>query len=86
LAVVEALACDVPVLGTPVGVHREALEGVAGTLCEEFDLERWTNAIAPLLTDPDPRVAGRTRAEMFSATRMAERVADAYRSLVADAG
>jgi glycosyltransferase involved in cell wall biosynthesis len=86
LAVVEALACDVPVLGTPVGVHREALEGVAGTLCAEFDLARWTNALAPILADPDPRVAGRTRAELFSATRMAERVADAYRSLVADAG
>ena len=30
LAVLEALACDVPVLATPVGVHAEALAGHRG--------------------------------------------------------
>ena len=30
LAALEALACDVPVLATPVGVAPEALAGVAG--------------------------------------------------------
>ncbi len=30
LAVLEALACDVPVLATPVGIHPEALASVAG--------------------------------------------------------
>ena len=39
LAVLEALACDVPVLATPVGIHPEALRGVAGTLCAPFELE-----------------------------------------------
>jgi teichuronic acid biosynthesis glycosyltransferase TuaC len=86
LAVVEALACDVPVLGTPVGVHREALEGVEGTLCAPFELERWSVALAPHLANEDPRVEGRGRAERFSAKRMGERVADAWRSLVAHAG
>lgn len=86
LAVLEALACDVPAVGTPVGVHPEALEGLEGTLCAEFDLERWVAAVVPHLASPDPRVEGRARAERFSATRMAERVAGAYRSLVADAG
>jgi glycosyltransferase involved in cell wall biosynthesis len=86
LAALEALACDVPVLSTPVGVHREALEGVAGTLCAEFDVETWGVALAPHLAATDPRVEGRAHAERFSATRMAERVSEAYRSLVADAG
>jgi glycosyltransferase involved in cell wall biosynthesis len=86
LAAVEALACDVPVLSTPVGIHRKALEGIPGTLCAEFDLELWSAALAPHLAAADPRVEGRERAQRFSARRMAERVAEAYRSLVACAG
>jgi Glycosyl transferases group 1/Glycosyltransferase Family 4 len=86
LAALEALACDVPVLCTPVGVHRDALDGVAGTLCAEFDMETWGAALAPHLAATNPRVEGRAHAERFSARAMAERVAEAYRSFVADAG
>jgi glycosyltransferase involved in cell wall biosynthesis len=86
LAVLEALACDVPVLATPVGIHQQALDGLAGTLCAPFDLAEWAAALAPHLAGPDPRVAGRTRAERFSARRMAERVAGAWCTLTADAG
>jgi teichuronic acid biosynthesis glycosyltransferase TuaC len=86
LAVLEALACDVPVLATPVGVHAQALDGVTGTLCAPFELERWRAASAPHVAAEDPRIAGRSHADPFSATRMAQRVADAWRSLVAEAG
>jgi teichuronic acid biosynthesis glycosyltransferase TuaC len=86
LAVLEALACDVPVLATPVGIHAQALDGVTGTLCAPFELERWRAALAPHLAAEDPRVAGRAHAEHFSARAMAERVATAWRSLVANAG
>ena len=57
LAVLEALACDVPVLATPVGIHPEALAGIPGTLCAPFDAGAWRAALAPHLADPDPRVA-----------------------------
>ncbi len=85
LAVLEALACEVPVLATPVGVAPEVLAGVAGTYCGPFDAERWREALAPQLADPDPRVAGRERAERFSTDRMAARVLEAWRSLLGEA-
>jgi teichuronic acid biosynthesis glycosyltransferase TuaC len=85
LAVLEALACDVPVLATPVGIHRDALESVPGTLCAPFELERWRAALEPHLRDADSRVAGRTSAERFSAHAMAVRVADAWHAALARA-
>jgi glycosyltransferase involved in cell wall biosynthesis len=86
LAALEALACDVPVLATPVGVHVRALEGIEGTLCAPFDLREWAEALAPHLAATEPRVAGRERAEEFSTRRMAERVAAAWRTALANAG
>jgi glycosyltransferase involved in cell wall biosynthesis len=81
LAVLEALACDVPVLATPVGIHAEALAGIDGALCAPYDRELWASALAPLLADADPRVAGRERAGEFSSDVMARRVLDAWESL-----
>jgi glycosyltransferase involved in cell wall biosynthesis len=78
LAVLEALACDVPVLATPVGVHPEALDGIAGTLCAAFDPDVWGAAIR----DAPPRIGGRERAARWGADAMAQRVIDAWRSLV----
>ncbi|HEY2283202.1 MAG TPA: glycosyltransferase [Solirubrobacteraceae bacterium] len=86
LAVLEALACDVPVLATPVGIHPQALQGVAGTLCARFDLSVWRAALAPHLRDPDPRIAGRSHAELFSAPRMAKRVLEAWRTALERTG
>jgi teichuronic acid biosynthesis glycosyltransferase TuaC len=84
LAVLEALACDVPVLATPVGIGPEALEGVPGTYCGTFDLDAWREALAPHLAADDPRVPGRARAEEFSSDRMAARLLEAWRELTAD--
>ena len=82
LAVLEALACDVPVLATDVGIAAEALDGIDGTYCGPFDAQTWRAALAPHLAAPDPRVDGRASAERFSTDRMAERVVAAWRSLV----
>lgn len=86
LAVLEALACDVPVLATPVGVAPLALDGVAGTYCGAWDPDAWRAALAPHLAAADPRVAGRARADLFSAERMAERVLVAWRAIATEAG
>ena len=82
LSVIEAIACGVPAFGTPVGIHPVALHGIAGAYCAPWDRDAWRAALAPVLGDPDPRVDGRGRAELFSADRMAARVVAAWRGLV----
>ncbi len=82
LACIEALACDVPVLSTPVGIAPFALAGIAGTVCAPFDATVWSEAVRPHLAAPDPRVAGAARAASLSATRMAERTIAAYRDVL----
>jgi hypothetical protein len=89
LAVLEALACEVPVLATPVGIHAEALRGVAGTLCAPFDLARWSAAVEPHLHGPGAPVrdtSARESAARFSASAMAERVLEAWRTAVYSGG
>jgi glycosyltransferase involved in cell wall biosynthesis len=95
LAVLEALACEVPVLATPVGIHEQVLDSLEGSLCAPFDIARWGAALEPHLASAAEAVRrpvesgglasaeraekGRARAMRFSAERMAERVADAWR-------
>lgn len=86
LAVLEALACDVPVIATPTGIAPESLSGIDGAYCLEFDLGRWREALRAILDDPDPRVDGAARAAEYSTDVMAERVARAYQSLTGDSG
>ena len=82
LAVLEALACDVPVLSTPVGIAPLALDGLAGALCAPFDEEQWLSSLSAQVREPDPRLAGRSRAALFSSELMAARVVAAYSSLM----
>jgi glycosyltransferase involved in cell wall biosynthesis len=81
LASLEALACDVPVLSTDVGIARLVLRGVEGTLCAPFEPSPWAAALAPHLTAEDPRVEGRARAALFDRNRLAERVFWAYQDV-----
>jgi glycosyltransferase involved in cell wall biosynthesis len=81
LAVLEALACDVPVLATPVGIAPLVLHRLDGALCAPFDPRSWGELLASHLAAGDPRVAGRPRAALFSNDRMADRVLAAYEEL-----
>ena len=79
MAAIEALACDVPVLSTPVGVAPYLLAGLDGCLCAPFDPDIWAAAAAPQLDASDPRVKGAGRAATLAAGPMAERVIEVYR-------
>lgn len=85
MAAVEALACDVPVLSTPVGIAPYALGGIDGCLCAPFEVETWATVARRHVEAADPRVDGAGRAETLSAARMAERVIEAYRAVAAGA-
>jgi glycosyltransferase involved in cell wall biosynthesis len=78
LAALEALACDVPVLSTDVGIAPLALAGIEGTLCGPFDLLKWREIAERHLDSRDPRVSGRARASLFDRDHMARRVFQAY--------
>jgi glycosyltransferase involved in cell wall biosynthesis len=77
LATLEALACEVPVLSTPVGAAPELLRDLAGTLCAPFELDRWSAALESL---PDRLSGGRARAEPYGTVPCAARVTAAWRA------
>src|ERR1700749_909075 len=81
MAAIEALACDVPVLSTPVGVAPYLLAGIEGCLCAPFAAGSWAAAVRPHLASEDPRVAGAARAATLAAGPMAERVIEVYRHM-----
>jgi glycosyltransferase involved in cell wall biosynthesis len=82
LACLEGLACERPVLSTPVGIAPFALAGVEGCLCAPFETEAWSAIARGHLDQEDPQVPGAARAEAFSAGRMAERVIEVYREML----
>jgi len=85
MAAVEALACEVPVLSTDVGIAPYALGGIDGCLCAPFEAGAWAAVARRHLETADPRVAGAGRAATLSASGMAERVIEAYRAVVDEA-
>lgn len=83
LAALEALACGVPVLSTPVGIAPLAAGSVPGCLVAGFDAGAWAAVAKGHLDAADPRVDGGPIPAAFSAERMAERVVEAYRVMAA---
>ena len=88
LAVLEALACDVPVLATPVGIHAEALAGVDGHALRAVRARR-AGARRSRRTCARAGPARARAARAPSASRrsaMAERVAAAWRAALERSG
>jgi glycosyltransferase involved in cell wall biosynthesis len=83
LAVLEALACRVPVLSTPVGIAPLVAEGLEGCLVAPFEAQGWAEFARSALEREMTVPAGRSAAGLFSVGRMAERVLAAYDEIAA---
>ena len=82
LALLEALACNRPVISTPNGIAPEVLDGLPGTLCADWDLELWTQTAQALINSAVP-VESRARVNPFSADRCAAAVILAWQQALA---
>ena len=83
LAALEALACGVPVLSTPVGAVPLAAGAVQGCLVAPFDAASWASLARAHLDAGEARIDGGPMPSAFSAERMAERVLRAYDAVAA---
>lgn len=89
MSLVEAMACEVPVVATRVGGMKEIMTEQTGILVERGDTVALADAILRLLNSADLRrsmgSAGRRRVvELFSWDRIAESSVERYRALVDD--
>ena len=86
LAILEAMACGLPIVATRVPGHVDVVEqGATGLLVMPDDHRELGQAMLDLLADPRRRAemgaAGQRRVEeRFSASRMAAETADLYRA------
>lgn len=81
MAAVEALACEVPVLSTPVGAIPFLLSGLPGCHLGEFDSTDWEAPARACLDGTATPVGARRRALGFGSTPLAERVLAVYREV-----
>ncbi len=79
LAVLEALACDVPVLTTPSASTPRRCAASRGRCARRLSSRPGARRSSPTWARRSPRIQGRAHAEPFSGPRMAERVAAAWR-------
>jgi teichuronic acid biosynthesis glycosyltransferase TuaC len=77
----EALACDLPIVSTPVGDVRALLAGVAPSAVAEAHPEALASALIECILDP-VRSNGRGQSRWLDEREIANRILDIYRGLV----
>jgi teichuronic acid biosynthesis glycosyltransferase TuaC len=79
----EALATNLPVVSVDVGDISERLEGVTPSCMAERNPHALGRALADVL-NPPRRSDGRSRADEFSSTRIAQRLGQMYHEVIAE--
>ena len=83
LGALEAIACGVPALSTPVGIAPSLLSDLDGCLVDEFDAGIWATAARRAIERGDQPLQAMERVRPFTARRMAQRVLTAWEALAA---
>jgi N-acetyl-alpha-D-glucosaminyl L-malate synthase BshA len=87
LSALEAMSCEVPVIGTSEGGLREILEdGVSGFICDPNDIEEMSKAAISILTGKRKRAemgkAARKRALDFDSSLITDKYIDYYKKVL----
>lgn len=78
----EAMACELPIVATPVGDVRERLTGIPGCHVVAPDERLFADALLDAMNHK-PCAAARSAVEDLSVERVARRIADVYESVLA---
>lgn len=90
IAIIEAMAAGVPVVGTAIGAVPDLIrDGIEGRVVEPGNVEAMAEALEQLITDPALRIrmgaAGRERAQAaHDLPQLARRLADLYAAVLSD--
>jgi L-malate glycosyltransferase len=87
LSALEAMSCEVPVIGTSTGGLKEVVEhGISGYICDPEDIKKMSEAAEAILANKKKRIkmglAARTRAKNFDSKSIIEKYIDYYRKVL----
>ena len=87
LSALEAMSCEVPVIGTSTGGLKEVVEhGISGYICDPNDIKSMSKAAVKVLANKKKRVkmglAARARAKRFDSKNIIEKYVDYYKKVL----
>jgi len=87
LSALEAMSCEIPVIGTSAGGLKEVVEhGISGYICDPDDIKSMSKAAVAVLANKKNRVkmglAARARAKKFDSKNIIEKYVDYYKEVL----
>ncbi len=87
LSALEAMSCEVPIIGTSIGGLKEVVEdGVSGYICDPGDIKAMSKAAIAVLANKNNRVkmglAARARAKKFDSKNIIDKYIDYYKKVL----